>query len=337
MDGGRRVLRSLKESVAAPFTFAHARPAAAERAVLGASFTAAPLASAYPNSATARKFREKPRRTGFVARAASLAARPGAGFVLASLFFGAVGLTGLVHNGDYDELVSRYGTPRDIFARASGFSIGAVTITGQSELREADVLGASGVRSVDSLLFLDVGAVRERLLQIPLVESVRVLKLYPNRLVIALEERRPFALWQRDGRISVVAVDGTPIDDMRDDHFLGLPFVVGEGAEKRLDEYVRLLASAGDLKPRIKAGIFVGGRRWNLNMTNGVAVKLPEQDPEGALAVLQRLQREAGILDKDILSVDLRVPDRVAVRLTEEAAASRAAALSRKSHKGGQT
>lgn len=334
MDGGRRVLRSLRE----PFSafFASARPLAGESVVLASPF--APSSPApirfRPQAAAASRRSGAPR--GRFQSIAALAALPGAGLFLTTALFAAVGLTGAVQNGGYAEFVAAHGAPRDVAARALGFSIEAVTITGQSELREAEVLAASGVGPANSLPFLDAEAVRKRLLAMPLVESARVLKLYPDRLVIALEERRPFALWQRDGRLSVVSADGTVIDELRDDRFVGLPFVVGEGAEKRLAEYIRLLEAAGDLKSRVKAGILVSGRRWTLNMTNGVAVKLPEQDAEGALAMLLRLQREARILDKDILSVDLRIPGRVAVRLTEEGVASRAATLARKSHKGGQ-
>ena len=171
----------------------------------------------------------------------------------------------------------------------------------------------------------------------PLVESVRVLKLYPDRLVIALEGRRPFALWQRNGALSVVAADGMVVDQVRDERFLDLPFVVGEGAEKRLAEYTRLLEAAGELKSRVRAGVLVAGRRWSLDMSNGVEVKLPEREPEAALALLQKLQRESRILDKDIISIDLRAPGRVAVRLTEEGVAARAAAQTRTGHKGRQT
>jgi cell division protein FtsQ len=299
---------------------------------------AVPYAEAAPLAPRARPLPPPPRgRRAPASRLEAFAAIPGVGAAATALLFAVVGFAGFSQNGGYSEFVARNGPIRDVAARALGFSIEAVTITGQSELRESEILAASGVRPTDSLPFLDAEAVRERLTALPLVEGAQVLKLYPDRLVIAVEERRPFALWQRDGRVSVVSADGKPVDELRDARFLGLPFVVGEGAEKRLPEYMRLIAAAGDLQQRVRAGILVAGRRWTLDMTNGVTVKLPERDPEAAIAVLQRLQREARILDKDILSIDLRVPDRVAVRLTEEAAAARAAVLSRKTRKGGPT
>jgi len=46
-------------------------------------------------------------------------------------------------------------------------------------------------------------------MELPLVKSARVLKLYPDNLVIAIEEREPYALWQRDGKVAVIAADGT--------------------------------------------------------------------------------------------------------------------------------
>lgn len=262
--------------------------------------------------------------------------RPGVGTLATVGFFGLIGLAGFIENGGYADLVAREGQPYDIAARLAGFPISAVTITGQSRLSERELLDAAGVGPRNSLPFLDANAVRDRLMQVPLVKSARVVKLYPNRLVVAIEERQPSALWQRDGRVAVVSEDGVPIDALRDERYLGLPFVVGEGAQKRLLEFSMLMKSAGDLANRIKAGVLVAGRRWNFEITNGVTVKLPEHEPAAALATLARLQREARILDKDVMFIDLRVPGRVILRLTEEAAAARETQLApRKSSKSG--
>ncbi|MGD9657118.1 MAG: cell division protein FtsQ/DivIB [Methylocystis sp.] len=310
----------------APFAFA---TAAAVASVPPA--TAAAPATAVTPRAPARKNRSK----SLLSRLALLG-RSGVGTLAIFVLFGLVGAAGFVENGGYAALVESEGELYDIVARAAGFPISAVTITGQSRLRERELLDAAGVGPRNSLPFLNATAVRERLMRVPLVKSTRVVKFYPDRLVIAIEERQPSALWQRDGRVAVISEDGVPIDELRDQRYLGLPFVVGEGAQKRLLEFHMLMARAGDLAHRIKAGVLVAGRRWNLDMTNGVTVKLPELDPFGALDKLTRLQREARILDKDVMSIDLRIPDRISVRLTEEAAAAREAQLSpRKSSKRG--
>ncbi len=331
MDGGRGVLRSLKESFSTSiphvhFPVAHARPVAAGAPLHGP----APINPNVSRSAPRRRDEEAPALSRV-----SFLARPGVGFVAVMLLFLGVGLAGFVQNGGYAALVARDGQPWDIVARTIGFDVSAVTITGQSRMTENELLAASGVGPRNSLPFLDVNAVRDRLMAVPLVKSARVMKLFPNRLVVAIEERQAHALWQRDGRVSVISEDGVEIDELRDARYLGLPFVVGDGAQKRLPEYLALLQDAGDLAQRFKAGILIAGRRWDIEMTNGVIVKLPETDPGRGLGTLVRLQREARILDKDIMSIDLRVRDRVIARLTEEAAAAREAALPHKTKKTG--
>lgn len=330
MDGGRRVLRSLKESFATLDASGYPRAAAAGIAV------ALPVPSSTRPTPAAARLAPRRRVSGTLFHVAAAAARPGVGLAATFALFASVGWAGFVQNGGYADLVQHEGEPGDIIARALGFPIDAVTISGQGQIREAEVLKASAIGSRNSLVFLDAEEVRRRLMQLPLVKTARVLKLYPDRLVIAIEERQPYALWQRDGHVAIVDSEGKAIDRLRDDRYIGLPFVVGEGAEKRLPEYVALLGAAPDLAPRVKAGVLVAGRRWTFNLANGVQVKLPEQDPGGALSTLQRLQREARILDKDVLSIDLRVPGRVIVRLTEEGAlASAAAQQQRKSVKSG--
>ena len=110
--------------------------------------------------------------------------------------------------------------------------------------------------------------------------------------------------------------------------------MVGERANLRNKDYLALLDAAGPLKGRIRAGTLVSGRRWTLKMDNGMDVRLPELGAADALARLVRLERDQKILEKDVLAVDLRMPDRVVVRLTEEAASARAEALKKKPMRG---
>lgn len=255
-----------------------------------------------------------------------LAAPRGLGLVLTIGLLGGVALFGAMRGGEYDAFIAREGDLRDVIARALGFDIAIVTISGQVELRERELLAAAHITPKNSLLFLNAAEARKGLESLPLVKSASVRKLFPNHLVIDLVERAPSALWQKDGKVAIIAADGAPIDQMTDDRFIGLPFIVGDGANERLPEFAALLAAANELRPKIKAGVLVSDRRWDLVMTNGMIVKLPELNPQTAMATLVRLQREDRVLERAAVSLDLRVPGKMFVRLTEEAAAARAAA-----------
>jgi cell division protein FtsQ len=157
-----------------------------------------------------------------------------------------------------------------------------------------------------------------------------VRKLYPHALAVTIAERQPFALWQKDGEVSLVAVDGTPIDQLRDERYVDLPLVVGKGANEKVREFVTLLDTQPVLKPLVKAGNWVSQRHWQLELKDGLTVALPETNPGAALALFAGLMREYKLSEKAIILVDLRLPDRVVFRLTEEAALQRAEELKKR-------
>lgn len=258
----------------------------------------------------------------------------GFGTVLAVGFLVASAVTGLVNGGHIQTFRDTYGEPRHVLARMLGLGVDHITISGLAELHEHEVLQAAGIDSRMSLAFFDASAAREALEAQPLIREANVRKIYPGEIQISIAEREPYALWQKNGELFVIAQDGTVIDQMRDGRFVNLPLVVGDKANLKAREYVALLAEAGPMRSRIKGATLVSGRRWNVKFDNGVDVRLPENGAPEAMARLVRLDREQKILDRDVLAIDLRQEDRITMRLTEEGASARAEKLKPKKSGG---
>jgi cell division protein FtsQ len=246
--------------------------------------------------------------------------------VLVALLFAATGLYGVVRAGD-TTLGGVVQAAGDLVARAAGFGLDHVEILGASQISRIEVLAAADITPSTSLLLLDADATRERLRRNPWIAEATVRKLYPNRVVIAIEERVGFAIWQRQGKLSVIARDGTEIGADARAHLRNFPLVVGSGAEKRAAEFLTLLARFPEIREATAAAVLVAERRWNLRLRNGIDVKLPEDNVDVALARLIALDRESKVLSRDIDAVDLRLADRIGVQLSEEAAKARAEAL----------
>ena len=249
------------------------------------------------------------------------------------VLFGAA-LLGAERGGQLDGVVAQTARAGDWVARSIGLGVAVVTVSGATHMSETRILAIAGIDASRSLPFFDVADAKARLEADPLVKQASVRKLYPNQVVIEIVERTPYAVWQKDGDVSAIAADGAPIDEVTDGRYGDLPFVVGEGANGRVREYVGLLDAMDELKPRVEAGVLVGQRRWNLRLKSGVDIKLPEDNPQAAIAELLTLQRQSRILEKDALALDFRVPGRVFVRLTEDAATAWAEAHTAK--KGAQ-
>jgi cell division protein FtsQ len=240
----------------------------------------------------------------------------------ALLLLGSAGL-GIVKGGHADELGAALGDSRNAFANSIGFRITEVAINGRKQLSQDEVLAIGGVNGRSSLLFLDAAAVRDRLKANPWIAEATVLKLYPGQLRIELVERSAFALWQQDGKLSVIADDGAVLEPYVSRRFLSLPLVVGKGAESHARDFLALLARYPQVSAATKAAVFVGQRRWNLRLKDGLDIRLPESDVGNALAALSKLDKEDRLFSRDIVAVDMRLPDRLTVQLSDDAAKAR--------------
>jgi cell division protein FtsQ len=224
---------------------------------------------------------------------------------------------------------------RDSAANAAGFNITGVALTGNKHMSREEIFATAGVTGHSSTLFLDVADARARLKTNPWIADATVQKLYPDRLQIAITERAAFALWQKDGRIGVIADDGTVLEPYFSRRFASLPLFVGAGAGARAKEFQALIERYPDIRDQLRAAVLVSERRWNLRLKNGVDVELPEDGVTQALDRLVALDRDKKLLSRDITLVDLRMPDRVTVRQSDAAAAAREEALKPKKPKKG--
>ena len=262
---------------------------------------------------------------------------PGFGVAGSMCLIGATLAYGAVAGGHVGTIADWLKETRDAAANAAGFRIAQISLSGEKQVSREQVLRTARVTGRTSLLFLDADAARARLLANPWIADAAVLKLYPDRLQITITERQAFALWQENGNVNVIAADGTVLEPVVEDRYLGLPLVVGPGAERAAKDFIGLIDRHPDIRSALRASILVAERRWNLRLTNGIDVRLPETDVEAALNRLGALDRDKKILSRDITAIDLRLPDRATVRLSDAAAQARDEAVkaNAKKKKGG--
>jgi len=256
---------------------------------------------------------------------------------LAAFLLFAAGVTAYgVIKGDHIEAIrTAIKDTADAAANAAGMRIATVSLSGQRQVGRDEIFRAAGVTDHSSLLFLDVSVARARLEAMPWIAEATVRKLYPDRLQITITEREPFALWQGQGKVSVIAADGTVLSAAVEPRLATLPFVVGNGAAAKARGFLAVLDQYPAIRDQVRASILVAERRWNLRLKNGIDVRLPDTNIERALETLTRFDREKSLLTRDIAAVDLRLPDRLTVRLSEAAAQAREDAFKKTTKKKG--
>ena len=179
--------------------------------------------------------------------------------------------------------------------------------------RAADEAGAAKAPQA----LVDVVGIRQRLLRFGWVKDARVSRRLPDTLVIDIVERNPAALWQSSGRLALIDAEGVVLDRVPVDKMPDLPLLIGPGANSQEQQLDRLMADVPTLKPQLASATWVGGRRWDLNFQSGETVALPEGEAaaRGALTRFAKLDKSSGLLGRGIVRFDLRIPDKMIVRL----------------------
>ena len=208
------------------------------------------------------------------------------------------------------------------FARAIDLRVQDIRIDGRSNTPEPLLRKALGVSRGDPILGFSVEGARERIESLSWVEHVAVERRLPDTIYVDLTERRPFAIWQYQGKFQLIDRAGEVVADEDVAAFTDLPLVVGQGAPAHASDMLNALTTVPEIHTRVAAIIRVGERRWNLQLKNNVTVMLPEGHEPAALARLADLQSRQQLLDRPLVFVDMRLPDRLAVRARPPAPAS---------------
>ena len=201
-----------------------------------------------------------------------------------------------------------------------GLRLSEVHLQGASPASQKEILRAAAVTPGVPILGLDLNAIRTRVEQVAWVDHARVIRLLPDTLVIAVQERPLMAIWQHQGRVDVVAADGRVDPTVDPRRFPTLPRIIGPGANTEAAALLPTLAKRPRLLARVRAVRRVDQRRWDLLLKDGGTILLPASEEAAALDRLDRLDRGSHILDLRLARIDLRNPGFIVARPAASAA-----------------
>ena len=195
-----------------------------------------------------------------------------------------------------------------------GFTIKSVIVEGIENLSQGEVVSSLELGRSNSLFSFDINKARADLQKLAWVKDVDVAKSYPDRLIVSITERLPYAIWQKENNLTLIERGGKAIEPLKK-AFPALPLLVGNGANIHGAEIIYQVANVPVLLNRVKAYARIANRRWDLHLTKGMIVRLPEENPGMALRHLAHLDQAHQLLKRDLEVVDLRLPDRLVVAM----------------------
>jgi cell division protein FtsQ len=204
---------------------------------------------------------------------------------------------------------------------AGGFKVENVEVIGREQTDPKALLAAAGLKRGDPILGVSPQVVRQRIEAMSWVASAAVERRLPDTIAITIVERKPIALWQHNDKFALIDAKGDNLGPVPDASSSRLPLIVGGDAPIHAFALLSALATHPDLAKRVLASSWIGSRRWDLKMDNGIEVKLPEDGVVEALQQLADAEASSRILERDVAVIDLRLAGKMIVRLAHEVSA----------------
>lgn len=204
-------------------------------------------------------------------------------------------------------------------AANAGFEVQKVEVRGVERMDELPVYNIALGQVDRSMLSLDLPKVRAEMLKLGWVKDARISRRLPDTLVVDIVERDPVAVWQHDGQLHLIDVQGVVLQSVSTDAMPDLPLVVGPDANRQTAGLNKLMENAPALKPMLAGATWVGNRRWDLRFQSGETLSLPEGDRASATALVNfaRMDGVNRLLGRGIVKFDMRDPDRFILRLPQ--------------------
>jgi len=201
----------------------------------------------------------------------------------------------------------------------AGFEVKTVEVTGLKTMGRLPVYTAALDGASDSMLLVDLDEVRDRLLMLPWVKDASVGRRLPDTLAIEITERKPYAIWQYRGEHRLVDAEGAVLPSGDITRYAKLPIVVGKGANTEAANLIALLHDYPAAAKHVAGAVWIGERRWDLKLKSGETLALPDDYAEArnALGNFVRIDRDSGLVDKGFTRFDMRLADRLTVRISQ--------------------
>ncbi|GAA0472602.1 hypothetical protein GCM10009096_12210 [Parasphingorhabdus litoris] len=206
----------------------------------------------------------------------------------------------------------------------AGFEVKRVEVTGVNRIDELKVYEITLAQKDRSMMLVDIDQVRDDLMGNGWIKDARISRRLPDTLVVEIIEREPAAVWQRDGKLSLIDRTGYPLQQIGPEEMPDLPVIVGKKANKRVPELTKLLDVAPALSPMVTGATWIGNRRWNLEFDSGETLALPEGEETAAAALLNfaRMDGVNRLLGRGVVHFDLRDSERAYLRMPPKAKTS---------------
>ncbi len=246
-------------------------------------------------------------------------------FFILSFYLIAFGSTGaMIYLATNDGIFSRGKTSLVNIVMAKtvqmGFTVNKVFVANRKMLSKDKLLNALQLKLGQPILFYDMTAAKKRVERLGWVKHVSINRQLPDKIYIVIKERKPIAVWQHDNIFTLIDNDGELIGNQISGYHPNLKIIIGKNAPKNAAILINMLSKEPAINKVVTTAIYIGNRRWNLHLENGININLPEKKPLEAWHRLAKIEKQHGLFKKDVNVIDMRQQDKLIIGISNNGA-----------------
>ena len=185
-----------------------------------------------------------------------------------------------------------------------------INIINLKYIDEKIILDLLNLRLGDNFLNIKLKNIEKKLKSINEIKSFKIEKNINGIINIEITEKIPFVVWEKENKNLIIDKEGQVLN------FLNFPSerlikIKGKKANKEIEKIYNKISIHTDLKNNLISAKYIENYRWDILLKDDLYVKLPFNNVESSLELLDKLIKKEKFLKSNYKIIDMRVDGRL--------------------------
>ena len=210
----------------------------------------------------------------------------------------------------YFFLLFLFGSINNIsFPNSKLLNLNNITVSGLDDKNNRDTMKKLKGLKLNNIFFLNEDEIKKKIEKNPLIESYKILKIYPDTIDIKLKKTKFLGKINQDGRILFLGSNGKLSEKVLENQ--KLPFIFGKPKIKEFLHFKKIIDESKFSYFEIENFYFYPSKRWDIELKNNIFLKLPKDDTKSSLDYLFNFLKKNNFKNNKI--IDARVKNQIIV------------------------
>jgi len=224
--------------------------------------------------------------------------------IIISLFF--LFLTFYFNFNKFENYIIKY---VNIFSNKFDYELRFFEVNGINLVKSSEIEKIIKPYLNSSIFLIPLNDISKKIKENPWIKSINISTNYKDLLIININEFNPVGVFLFNDNFFYFNDNGIIIDFLDESLILNDEFIIFSGQLSNINAISLLeILNQSDLifLDKIRNAKYIGKRRWNLILDNGILLKLSEKDPKASLQNYSKLRKNLNNIElNSIKAIDL--------------------------------